>query len=116
MVGTIELDPTGQHLLIRFPYREDLIDVVRTLPDRRWDPAHKVWTVPAGHVDSVVTTLIGRGFTMDSGVSAMFAGTTPKPAVPKASERPPRPPGTGSDRKPGRRFRRGEPRTARDGE
>jgi hypothetical protein len=112
MVGTIELDPTGQHLLIRFPYREDLIDVVRTLPDRRWDPAHKVWTVPASHVDTVVTTLIGRGFTMDSGVSAMFAGTVPKPAAPP----PGQPPSEGAARRSGRRPWRGRSRTARDGE
>ena len=116
MVGTIELDPTGQHLMVRFPYREDLIEVVRTLPDRRWDPSHKVWMVPAGHVDVVVTTLIGRGFTMDSGVSAMFAGTAPKPPLPKPSERPPRANDAGGARKPSRRPRRGAPRAAPDGE
>jgi exodeoxyribonuclease VII large subunit len=115
MVGTIELDPTGQHLLIRFPYREDLIEVVRTLPDRRWDPSHKVWTVPAGHVDVVVTTLIGRGFTMDSATSAMFAGSTPKPPLPKPSERPIRPDSDNGVRRPARR-RRGASGPAPDAE
>ncbi len=88
MVGTIELDPEGLLLLIRFDYREDLIDVVRNLPQRRWDPRNKVWTVPAAHVDDVVATLIGRGFTMDSGVSAMFAGTAARPPAPKDTPRP----------------------------
>lgn len=112
MVGTIELDSSGQRLLIRFPFREDLIDVVRTLPDRRWDPANKVWSVPAGHVDVVVTTLIGRGFTMDSGVSAMFAGTVPKPEIPKT----PGEPGAKPAARKGRRAWRGRSRTAPDGE
>ncbi|HLU38855.1 MAG TPA: hypothetical protein VK081_05690 [Planctomycetota bacterium] len=111
MVGTIELDPTGQHLLIRFPYREDLIEVVRGLPDRRWDPGNKVWMVPAGHVDTVVTTLIGRGFTMDSGVSAMFAGTVPKPATPSADSRPA---SVTRPRKGGRRGFRGKARGAEE--
>jgi len=110
MVGTIELDASGQHLLIRFPYREDLIDVVKTLPDRRWDPGQKAWVIPAAHVDTVVATLIGRSFTMDSGVSAMFAGTVPKPPVPPAPTRaaaaPPRP--------GRRRFGRGRTRSGDD--
>lgn len=101
MVGTIELDPEGLLLLIRFDYREDLIDVVRNLPQRRWDPRNKVWTVPAAHVDAVVATLIGRGFEMDSGVSAMFAGTAAKPEAPPDT---PRPPSTGKGR--GRRSPR----------
>ena len=86
MVGTIELDPNGQLLLIRFPYREDLIDVVRTLPGRRWDPGAKAWTVHASNIDAVVATLIAHGFEMDSAVSAMFAGTVPKPDKPARRE------------------------------
>jgi exodeoxyribonuclease VII large subunit len=101
MVGTIELDPTGQNLLIRFPYREDLIDVVKTLPARRWDPGQKAWVVPAAHVDTVVATLMGRSFSLDSAVSAMFAGTVPKPPAPPPSSEAAEPP-RGS---PGRRGR-----------
>lgn len=86
MAGTIELDPTGQLLLIRFPYREDLIDVVRTLPGRRWDPGAKAWVVHASQTDAVVATLIAHGFEMDSAVSAMFAGTRPKPDKPTRRE------------------------------
>lgn len=107
MVGTIELDPSGQLLLIRFPYREDLIDVVKTLPARRWDPGQKAWVVPAAHVDTVVATLIGRSFTMDSGVSAMFAGTVPKPPPPAPGE------ASSAGRPPGRRTPRGRGRKPR---
>ncbi len=46
MSGSIELDRDGRHLLIRFPYREDLVDEVRSLPGRRWDRNQKVWRVP----------------------------------------------------------------------
>ncbi|MEZ5964375.1 MAG: hypothetical protein R3F56_11060 [Planctomycetota bacterium] len=109
MVGTIELDQDGVHLLIRFPYREDLIDVVKALPDRRWDPGKKAWVIPAAHVDTVVATLLGHSFTMDSPVSAMFAGTVPKPPLPPPSaER-----SKGGGRGGGRRFGRGRPRSSR---
>ena len=87
MTGTIELDPAGTLLLIRFPYREDLVEVMRTLPDRRWDKGKKAWTAPAAWVDEIVPKLIGYGFTMDSDVSAMFAGTVPKPPPPQKPRR-----------------------------
>jgi hypothetical protein len=38
MTGTVELDQDGTHLLIRFPYREDLVAMVKDLSGRRWDP------------------------------------------------------------------------------
>lgn len=117
MVGTIELDPDGLNLLIRFPYREDLIDVVKTLPDRRWDPGKKAWVIPAAHVDTVVATLLARSFTMDSPVSAMFAGTMPKPPLPPPSARSNSEAGT--ERRGGRRFGRGgsrRPRSTGDAE
>ena len=61
MTGTIELDPDGKTLQIRFPYRPDLVDDVKSIPGRRWDRAGKLWRVPAGQVENVIAALDARG-------------------------------------------------------
>ena len=75
MVGTIELDQDGQNRLIRFPYRPDLVEQVRTLPGRRWDKGHKVWRVPATEVDAVYLMFSAHRFEFSSEVSGLLAGT-----------------------------------------
>src|SRR5690606_29852181 len=75
MTGTIELDPDGRHLLIRFPYREDLVEEVRGLPGRRWDRGQKLWRVPADHAELVVDTFLKHGFELASDVLQVVAGT-----------------------------------------
>jgi exodeoxyribonuclease VII large subunit len=75
MTGTIELDPDGKNLQIRFPYRPDLVEDVKSIPGRRWDKAGKMWRVPTGQVDNVVAILMRHGFTMSADVSSLFAGT-----------------------------------------
>ena len=42
MTGTVELDPDDTNLLIRFPYHEHLMALVKDLQGRRWDRCHKV--------------------------------------------------------------------------
>jgi exodeoxyribonuclease VII large subunit len=85
MTGTIELDADGAHLLIRFDYRPDLVDLVRGFQGRRWDPRAKVWKVPAKEVDRVVSSLLIYGFSMAAEVSGMLAGTV---TAPKSPQRP----------------------------
>ncbi len=75
MTGTIELDPDGKSLQIRFPYRPDLVEDVKALPGRRWDKGGKLWRVPATQIDNVVAMFMRHGFTMSSDVTSLLAGT-----------------------------------------
>ncbi len=76
MSGTIELDPDGKNLQIRFPYRQDLVEEVKTIPGRRWDRGGKMWRVPCEQIDNVVSVFMRHGFQMTSEVSGLLAGTT----------------------------------------
>ena len=75
MTGTVELDPGGAHLLIRFPYREDLVAMVKELPGRRWDPKQKTWRVPAEHARAVYDACARHLFEFAPEVSSLLAGT-----------------------------------------
>jgi len=75
MTGTVELDPDGTSLLIRFPYREDLVAIVKELPGRRWDPRAKVWRVPAAQVERVFATLSRHLFEFAPEIPSLLAGT-----------------------------------------
>ncbi|MCU0865085.1 MAG: exodeoxyribonuclease VII large subunit [Planctomycetes bacterium] len=75
MTGTVELDRDGQHLLIRFSYREDLVAVVKELPGRRWDPRQKVWRVPASAVEQVFSALSRHLFDFAPEIPSLLAGT-----------------------------------------
>ncbi|MBL8756061.1 MAG: exodeoxyribonuclease VII large subunit [Planctomycetes bacterium] len=75
MTGTVELDADGAHLLIRFPYREDLVAAVKELPGRRWDPKQKVWRVPATHAEQVFTVLSRHLFEFAPEIPSLLAGT-----------------------------------------
>ena len=87
MTGTVELDPDGTSLLIRFPYREDLVAIVKELPGRRWDPKGKVWRVPAAQVERVFTILSRHLFEFAPEIPSLLAGTlgTPSAATDAAS-------------------------------
>lgn len=90
MTGSVELDPDGQHLLIRFPYREDLVAMVKELPGRRWDPKGKFWRVPAAHVEQVFAACSRHLFEFAPEVPSLLAGTLQPAAAPPA-RRPARP-------------------------
>ncbi|MBM4060500.1 MAG: exodeoxyribonuclease VII large subunit [Planctomycetes bacterium] len=81
MTGSVELDPDGTNLLIRFQYREDLVSLVKEFPGRRWDPRQKLWRVPAAHVARVFTVLSRHLFDFAPEIPSLLAGTlgqTPK--------------------------------------
>src|SRR5262249_22881383 len=79
MTGSVELDPEGSNLLIRFAYREDLIALVKELPGRRWDPKGKVWRVPTSHVERVYDVFSRHLFEFAPEVPSLLAGTLRKP-------------------------------------
>ena len=82
MSGSVELDPDGSSLLIRFPYREDLVALVKSLPGRRWDPKGKVWRVPTAHVEKVFSVLSRHLFDFAPEIPSLLAGTLGSAATP----------------------------------
>lgn len=82
MPGTIELDPNGADLRIRFDYDPYLVAEIKGLPRRRWDPGQKAWRVPASDLDAVLTLLMRHGFEVAPEVSGLLAGTTGKSEAP----------------------------------
>lgn len=85
MTGTVELDPDGTRLLIRFPYREDLVAMVKELPGRRWDPRQKVWSVPAANVTEVFEHCSRHMFEFAPEIGSLLAGTL---TIPDSSKTP----------------------------
>lgn len=75
MTGAIDLTPDGKSLVVRFPYREDLVEEVRLIPGRRWDAAAKVWTVPVQHAELVATTFEPHGFCLAPEVMGLVGGS-----------------------------------------
>jgi len=89
MTGTVELAADGSHLVVRFPYREDLLAAVRELPGRRWDPKQKLWRIPTGHVELVYATFVRHLFEFAPEVTGLLAGTLgskPKAATAASDE------------------------------
>lgn len=60
MARPIDLEIEGNHLRISFSYDRELVNVVRNLPDRRWDPQVKSWFVPLVHLSYTLTQLSGN--------------------------------------------------------
>lgn len=88
MTGTVELDADGAHLLIRFPYREDLVAAIRDVPGRRWDPKQKQWRVPCAQAELVYGVFARHQFEFAPEVTGLLAGTI-APATPRARNTPP---------------------------
>ncbi|MSR38752.1 MAG: exodeoxyribonuclease VII large subunit [Planctomycetes bacterium] len=83
MTGTVELDADGANLVIRFPYRADLVTEVKLLKARRFDPRQKTWLVPASDIDQVFAMFKRHLFEFAPDVMSLLAGTLGKPAATK---------------------------------
>ena len=75
MAGNVTLEDQG--LVIRFPFRRDLVELVKSLPHRRWNPSEKYWLVPASDASYVVETLQPFGFSFDEATLRAAEGSTP---------------------------------------
>lgn len=51
------------HLLVQTPYCPDIVKQIKTIPDRIWDPTHKVWILPdtRQHLDALLSGLYQTG-------------------------------------------------------
>lgn len=57
---------------IRFGFDRRLVELVKSLPSRRWNPTHKHWSVPEDHVISVVDLLHPEGFGFDDATRNLY--------------------------------------------
>ncbi len=73
MVGQIDISADGASITIRFPYREDLVSLVRDLKGRRWDRSARVWRVPIEEVESAVKLFMPYGFSLAPEVATALA-------------------------------------------
>ena len=53
-------DASG-NLEVRFPFDRRLVDLVKTLPGRRWNPEGKYWFLPDDRVVEIVEILYPEG-------------------------------------------------------
>lgn len=68
----IELSEHDEHVIIEFPYDRKLLDVVRSLPARRFNPDLKHWFVPSKHVEVVVGRLAAHEFEIGERLGEML--------------------------------------------
>jgi SWI/SNF-related matrix-associated actin-dependent regulator 1 of chromatin subfamily A len=67
--------------VIRFQYLPSLVDKVKELPERRWNPELKAWTVPARHKQEVENFASAHRFTLDVPVAEAPVYETDYPEV-----------------------------------
>lgn len=74
------------HIEVAFPYEQSVVEAVKRVPGRRWDPGRRVWRIPATPIeaDALLRSLWETG---------MFSpGKSGPPAKLLAEESAPRPP------------------------
>ena len=53
-------------LQVRFPYDRELVDLIKTLPDRRWNAGGRFWQIPQADVVLLVDLLHPARFRFDA--------------------------------------------------
>jgi len=87
--NTVELDPNGYDLILRFGYDKILVEEIKTqLTRRRWDPGAKAWRVPAKDIDQVYALCLKHNFEFSGDVSGLLAGTIVAKDPPKREPKP----------------------------
>ncbi len=77
MSGFVSLDPATGWILITFPYDPSLVDLVKRIPGRRWDPQHRTWLAPKETAPQAVELLKGRNFSFAPEVLELVQGEDP---------------------------------------
>lgn len=55
---------------IRFPYDKDIIDIIKQVPGRRWEPSQKIWTIPKARLGFLLNGFKGTTYESDIVVSS----------------------------------------------
>lgn len=89
-------------LRVRFPFDRRLVELVKTIPSRRWNPEDKYWWVPEQEVVAVVDLLGPEGFQLDQTTRELYlsSGGTRAAAGTGSADRGPALPGLFEDRPP----------------
>lgn len=88
-------------LQVRFPFDRRLVDLIKSLPRRRWLAAEKLWWVPEEDAVALVDLLAPEGFAFDEAVQRLYADLGGRLALePTAPSPRPRPPGLFDDPAP----------------
>ena len=59
-----EIDAGARGFVFRFPYNAAVVDVVRGIEGRRYDPGTKTWTVPLSRATEVSTVAQAHSFAL----------------------------------------------------
>ena len=59
-------------LEVRFPFDRALVELVKTLPSRRWNAAERFWSVPESEVVPLLDLLLPEGFTPDDATRRLY--------------------------------------------
>ncbi|MFW5967060.1 MAG: exodeoxyribonuclease VII large subunit, partial [Persicimonas sp.] len=70
MSRLIDIEIETRRIAVRFPYNPDLLPVVRSLPERRWDGESKTWYVPLEHLEHVLGKLGAHHFKVSAELRA----------------------------------------------
>ena len=70
MMRMIDVEVEEKRIRINFPYQRDLVDLVRTLPERWYDNRSRSWFVPLQHLAYVLHRLEGHQFKHSSRLRA----------------------------------------------
>ena len=62
MARVIDVEVESERIRINFPFDREILNLVRTLPERQFDPRSKSWFVPIRHLDFVLHRLNGHHF------------------------------------------------------
>lgn len=73
--GTVHLADDRRDLIVRFPYSQFLVDEVKAIAGRKWDPARKEWRVPAHQADAVFAAFAKHNFNFAPEITMIMAGT-----------------------------------------
>jgi Exonuclease VII, large subunit len=68
-----KVEQSGDYLLIQFEYDARLVQLVRGLPESRFDREKRVWRVPKDYVVPVVELLEKAGFSFDEATQKLYA-------------------------------------------
>ncbi len=69
MAITNYINLKNDKICIRFQYSKDLVDVIKSIDGRLWNPKEKEWQVPAANAGEVIERLVPLGFSVHPDVS-----------------------------------------------
>ncbi|MEL6346498.1 MAG: exodeoxyribonuclease VII large subunit [Myxococcota bacterium] len=70
---TVRLLESDGRLAVRFEYNDELIDAIKELPGKQWDPKGRRWLVAARHAAEVMDIVHDREFVVDDEVRKLAA-------------------------------------------